>query len=241
MKVLNLPIGTSYRLVKGSKEIPPEMFEKTLAELGISDGDVLDLVPRPVGGLILPWDKLQRRLKAEEGELTKINIHFERVYMDTYMKFYRVYSGDLEELHVAVKYLVKLKARGYVLDRGNIESKNEHEASIYVLRNYPYPDEKTGAPLRIFWESDIFHPNIAPGPRYGGTGLVCWKMIKEWGKTFSLASLVKGLQLLVENPNPDDPLSRYPICVAAANFFKDNPHLTGVYKPADLKGPKVVE
>ena len=38
---------------------------------------------------------------------------------------------------------------------------------------------------------------------------------------------VKALKLLVENPNPDDPLN-YPICLEATEFFKQN-------KMADLK------
>ena len=33
---------------------------------------------------------------------------------------------------------------------------------------------------------------------------------------------MKSLQKLVENPNPDDPLS-YDICTKAAEFFKRNP------------------
>ena len=190
---------------------------------------------------MLPEDKFQRRLKAEEEELKKAGIPFERSEINSVLQFPMVYSTAMEELNVAVKYYVQFKARGYILEGRTVKPKQEHEASIYVLRNYPYPDEKTGAPLRIFWESDIFHPNIVPGPRYGGTGLVCWKMIKEWGKTFSLVSLIRGLQLLVENPNPDDPLSRYPTCVAAAQFFKENPQLTGLYTPSDSQGPKVVK
>ena len=28
--------------------------------------------------------------------------------------------------------------------------------------------------------------------------------------------------MLVENPNPDDPLSNYPMCLEAAEFFRQN-------------------
>jgi hypothetical protein len=51
---------------------------------------------------------------------------------------------------------------------------------------------------------------------------------------------VRGLQLLVENPNPDDALNNIPICVQAASFFKDNPHLTGSLQPVKEGGPRVV-
>jgi len=241
IKGLKLPTDRTYRLVMGGKEIGPELFDKTLGELGITDGATLDLVPRPIGGIMLPEDKFQRRLAAEEEAMKREGIDFKRYDINSYIKFPMVTSVKYEELLVAVRYFVKFHARGFTVKKGKIEEKNEHEASLYVLRTYPYPDEQVGAPLRIFWESDIFHPNIVPGRKYGGNGLVCWKMIKEWGKTFSLITLIRGLQLLVENPNPYDPLTRYPICVQAAEFFKENPELTGAFKPElKKKGPRIV-
>jgi ubiquitin-protein ligase len=240
MKALKIPPTTTYRLVLGGKEIGPELFDKTLGELGISDGAIMDLVPRPVGGAMLPQDKLLKRLEREEQEMRQQGYEFTREEMWRPMSFPMVYSAGLETLDVALRYIVTFQARGFVLTKKGVEEQLTHTASIYVLRHYPYLDPKLGAPMRIFWESNIFHPNICPGPRYGGNGLVCWKMIREWGKTFSLATLVRGLQLLVENPNPDDPLSKIPICMQATAFFKDNPHLMGSMQPSAGGRPRVV-
>ncbi|MCS7118376.1 MAG: hypothetical protein NZ957_06295 [Thaumarchaeota archaeon] len=242
MKALKVPPQTTYRLVLGGKEIGPELFDKSLGELGISDGAVMDLVPRPVGGsMLLPRDKFLKRLEKEEEDLRRNGYPFTKQDLWKPMNFQMVYSAGYETLNVAVKYAVSFKARGFVMTKRGIEEQLDHTASLYVLDYYPYMDPKKGAPMRIFWESDIFHPNICPGSRYGGNGLVCWKMIKEWGKTFSLATLVRGLQLLVENPNPEDPLSKIPVCMQAASFFKDNPHLTGSFRPESQSRPRVIE
>jgi ubiquitin-protein ligase len=240
LKTLKVPATTTYRLVLGGKEIGPELFDKTLGELGISDGAIMDLVPRPVGGAVLPHEKLLKRLSREEKELNEQGLQFTRSEVWCMLNFPMIYSQGYEALDVAVKYTVNFNARGFILTKKGVIEQLNHTASIYVLRFYPYLDPKSGAPVRIFWESNIFHPNICPGPKYGGDGSVCWKMIREWGKNFSLATLVKGLQLLVENPNPDDALNRIPICVQAASFFKDNPHLTGSYRAMKVRRPQVV-
>jgi len=240
LKTLKIPPTTTYRLVLGGKEIGPELFDKTLGELGIGDGAIMDLVPRPVGGSALPQDKLLRRLSREEEEMRKNGIDFTRNDVWRPLNFPMVYSLGYETLDVAVRYSVNFNARGFILTKKGVVEQLNHTASIYVLRFYPYLDPKAGAPVRIFWESNIFHPNICPGQKYNGNGLVCWKMIREWGKNFSLTTLVRGLQLLVENPNPDDALNNIPICVQAASFLKDNPHLTGSLQPIKEGGPRVV-
>jgi len=240
LKTLKIPPTTTYRLVLGGKEIGPELFEKTLGELGIGDGAIMDLVPRPVGGAALPQDKLLKRLSREEAEMKQQGLQFKRHEIWRSLNFPMVYSLGYETLDVAVNYSVDFNARGFILTKKGVVEQLNHTANIYVLRFYPYLDPKYGAPIRIFWESNIFHPNICPGPKYGGNGLVCWKMIREWGKNFSIATLVKSLQLLVENPNPDDSLNNIPICVQASAFFKENPHLMSTLRPEKVGGPRVV-
>jgi ubiquitin-protein ligase len=46
-------------------------------------------------------------------------------------------------------------------------------------------------------------------------------VLKKWSRLSDLETTVKALQLLIENPNPDDPLN-YDICLEAAKFFKQN-------------------
>ena len=180
----------------------------------------------------LPLKLLLRRLKHEEEDLKKNNIWFARYdfYDESKGKeFEYVYVPTIyeyEKVPVVVKYTVRIEAQGYwktgTIRKKIIEWKN-HTFEIYILRNYPYPDisgkYRLGAPIRLRWLSPIFHPNIAPGPGYGGDGVVCWDILKKWIRIFNLISIIKGIKFLIENPNPDDPL-RYPICKEAAMWFR---------------------
>ena len=130
----------------------------------------------------------------------------------------------METVPVVVKYIVKVKANGYykpLLQKP--KPQKEHIFEVYVLRNYPFPDisgkRRLGAPIRLLWLSNIFHPNIAPGPGYGGTGVVCWEVLKKWLKVFNLLTIIEGVKALIEEPEPDDPLL-YPICKSAARWYK---------------------
>ena len=79
--------------------------------------------------------------------------------------------------------------------------------------------------INFAWYSDVFHPNIHPvelsSSDKPGTGYICLNVLKRWSRLSDLETTVKALKLLVENPNPDDPLN-YPICTEAAEFFKQN-------------------
>jgi hypothetical protein len=145
LKTLKIPPTTTYRLVLGGKEIGPELFDKTLGELGIGDGAIMDLVPRPVGGSALPQDKLLRRLSREEEEMRKNGIDFTRNDVWRPLNFPMVYSLGYETLDVAVRYSVNFNARGFILTKKGVVEQLNHTASIYVLRFYPYLDPKAGA------------------------------------------------------------------------------------------------
>jgi len=168
---------------------------------------------------------LLKRLSNEEEELRKESISFSKIdyYVGEKPKKIEVFTVyGPEKVPVVRKYTVKFVARGFVKKGYSIVPQWDHVASIYILRHYPIPNPKDrlGAPVRITWESDIFHPNIAPGPLYGGNGVVCWGILKKWLKTITLLQLIRGLQMLVQNPNPDDPIHNPPICLEAAEYFK---------------------
>ncbi|MEM4004042.1 MAG: ubiquitin-conjugating enzyme E2 [Desulfurococcaceae archaeon] len=132
----------------------------------------------------------------------------------------------LEKVPAVVMYLFEIEALGYVLDASSnkVVPLSRHIFELYILRSYPFPmDRRLGAPLRIVWVTPIFHPNIAPGVEYEGTGVVCWRAFSKWISTMNLKSILEGVKLLVENPNPDDPLRNPPICLEAARYFKENP------------------
>lgn len=69
-----------------------------------------------------------------------------------------------------------------------------------------------------------------------GTGYICLNVLKKWSRLSDLETTVKALEMLVENPNPDDPLN-YPICSEATDFFKLNTmaELREQYDFQDLK------
>jgi ubiquitin-protein ligase len=71
--------------------------------------------------------------------------------------------------------------------------------------------------------SNIFHPNIHPVELSisgkPGTGYICLNILKKWSRLSDLVTTIRALKILIENPNPEDPLD-YPECLEAANFFK---------------------
>jgi ubiquitin-protein ligase len=137
--------------------------------------------------------------------------------------------GVIEENSVirdenSVDLIVNIKALGfvYVKDAEGIDlvPKWDHKILLKISRQFPYPGG-----LDFAWYSDIFHPNIHPlelsSSDKPGTGYICLNVLKKWSRLSDLETTVKALKLLVENPNPEDPLN-YPICAEAAEFFRQN-------------------
>jgi len=184
---------------------------------------------------LLPLSLLLKRLTHEERDLKEHNIWFARQDLysnEEYTMISMPTVAGVESVPVVVKYTVKIEADGYykpLLKKP--KPLKEHIFEIYILRNYPFPDTsrkyRLGAPIRLLWLSNIFHPNIAPGPSFGGTGVVCWYVLKKWLKMFNLLTIIEGVKALIENPEPDDPL-RYKICKAAAEWFNKKKREKGV-------------
>jgi len=122
----------------------------------------------------------------------------------------------------SVDLMVNIKALGfeYKVDSEGIDlvPKWNHRIFLRISRQFPYPGG-----IDFAWYSDIFHPNIHPveisSSDKPGTGYICLNVLKKWSRLSDLETTVKALKLLVENPNPDDPLN-YDICLEAAEFFK---------------------
>jgi ubiquitin-protein ligase len=173
---------------------------------------------------MLPLEFVFKRLENEEKEIGDIVIRYSKEDFTNGKKIGIATVLGYEIIAPVRVYNVEFKAEGLMLPYKSTTPIpfSNHAASIYILRNYPFPDDssKLGAPVRIEWISPIFHPNIAPGRKYGGTGVVCWQALKKWMKTFNLRGLILGLRILVENPNPDDPLKFPPVCLQAAEYFK---------------------
>ncbi|XP_033215477.1 ubiquitin-conjugating enzyme E2 T-like [Belonocnema kinseyi] len=67
------------------------------------------------------------------------------------------------------------------------------------------PDKYPFEPPRIRFSTPVYHPNIDQN------GLICMDLLKMppiggWKPTITLENLLVAVQLLLGNPNPDDPL-----------------------------------
>lgn len=181
---------------------------------------------------MLTLEMLLNRLRNEEKELEKSNskiLEKQKFYDISKKREFKeievptVYG--IEKVPAVVKYRIEVEAQGFVLDaNARIVPLNQHVFDLYVLRSYPFPMERRlGAPIRIEWITPIFHPNIAPGRSYGGTGVVCWRALAQWTTQLNLSNIVEGVKLLIENPDVNDPIHNPPICLRAAEYFKLNP------------------
>ncbi|MBD3253919.1 MAG: hypothetical protein GF383_02450 [Candidatus Lokiarchaeota archaeon] len=123
----------------------------------------------------------------------------------------------------SVEFIINVKAVGFILEDGkegiDIVPKKIHRIFLKLNRAFPYPGG-----IDFSWYSNIFHPNIHPvnlPSGEPGTGYICLNVLKKWSRLSDLETTVKALQMLVEHPNPEDPLN-YPICSEATEFFKQN-------------------
>lgn len=121
-----------------------------------------------------------------------------------------------------IELVLKIKALGFLKEDSDLIPKKYHRVFLKINRTFPYPGG-----IDFSWQSEIFHPNVHPTEHLGsdgnyGTGYICLNVLKRWSRLSDLETTVKALQMLIENPNPDDPLN-YDICLEAADFFRDNP------------------
>ncbi|MFX1594031.1 MAG: ubiquitin-conjugating enzyme E2 [Promethearchaeota archaeon] len=118
----------------------------------------------------------------------------------------------------SVELILNIQALGFVKDYTDLVPKNSHRIYLKINRSFPYPGG-----IDFSWLSKIFHPNIHPVELSFsselGTGYICLNILKKWSRLSDLVTTVKALKILVENPNPHDPLD-YPECLEAAKYFK---------------------
>lgn len=132
--------------------------------------------------------------------------------------------GSIVNAQDSIDIIINIEAFGFIM--GNFEGgfdlqpQKKHRILLRINRSFPYPGG-----IDFSWCSDIFHPNIHPvESAYSndkGTGYICLNVLKKWSRLSDLETTVKALKMLVENPNPDDPLN-YPICLEAGEFFRQN-------------------
>lgn len=189
---------------------------------------------------MLPINWLLKRLANEEERLKQSfpNIKVERKdlvgeFSSTGRLVKIPVPIGIEEVEAVRIYKINgLDAAGFVKEGNSVKKLGIHSFEIYILRSYPFGlyTMKTikkqtfyDAPIRIKHLSNIYHPNIMPGPAYIDdeyAGAVCWAVYGNWLQTMTLEKIVEGYKLLIENPNPDprEALNR-PICKEAATYF----------------------
>ncbi|MEM2703177.1 MAG: hypothetical protein QXR45_08455 [Candidatus Bathyarchaeia archaeon] len=189
---------------------------------------------------MFPLQWLLERLKNEESQLVKkfpdLKYTVENLYdikkeTGKYVKIPTPVGIDEVEAIRIYKFR-NLYAKAYVKLGDRIDTTFRHDFDLYILRSYPLglstlknPLRRPlyNAPVRIRYRSNIFHPNILPGPDYLDdeyAGAVCWAVYVNWLTSFTLDKLIESFKMLIENPNPDirEALKR-PICQEAALFF----------------------
>ncbi|MEM4466348.1 MAG: hypothetical protein QXE61_04325 [Nitrososphaerota archaeon] len=190
---------------------------------------------------MFPLQWLLERLKNEEKQLIKKFPNIKYAVEDLYDvkketgKYVKIPTPvGIDEVEVVRIYKFKnLYAKAYVKIGDRVDRVFYHDFDLYILRSYPLglstlknPLRRPlyEAPIRIRYRSNIFHPNILPGPDYIDdeyAGAVCWTVYANWLTSFTLDKLVESFKMLIENPNPDirEALKR-PICQEAAIFFE---------------------
>lgn len=88
------------------------------------------------------------------------------------------------------------------------------EHDFYIILTEEYGLQKP----EVRWKSEIFHPNIM-SPEDGG--YVCTKMLDTWDFGTPLLTFLKGVEILVSNPNPMNPFGTG-TCMEAAKYFSDD-------------------
>ena len=121
----------------------------------------------------------------------------------------------------SIELIININAFGFIKDGADLTPQKSHRVFLKINRSFPYPGG-----IDFSWYSPIFHPNIHPvelSDHSGqiGTGYICLNVLKKWSRLSDLETTVKALKMLVENPNPDDPLN-YDICAEATEFFTVN-------------------
>ncbi|MEM3820002.1 MAG: hypothetical protein QXF08_06120, partial [Nitrososphaerota archaeon] len=168
---------------------------------------------------MFPLQWLLERLKNEESQLVKkfpdLKYTVENLYdikkeTGKYVKIPTPVGIDEVEAIRIYKFR-NLYAKAYVKLGDRIDTIFRHDFDLYILRSYPLglstlknPLRRPlyNAPVRIRYRSNIFHPNILPGPDYLDdeyAGAVCWAVYVNWLTSFTLDKLVESFKMLIEN------------------------------------------
>jgi hypothetical protein len=103
---------------------------------------------------------------------------------------------------------------GPVLKGNKIVNNFNHRLQIDISEEYPYHKP------RARFLTKVYHPNIVP-PERGGW--VCINLLDNWDFSSNLVTFLKGIEVLLSNPNPKSPYQDE-TTLNAARFFLKNPY-----------------
>jgi hypothetical protein len=114
-----------------------------------------------------------------------------------------------------LSYRVRLdRVPGPVLQDERVANGYEHAFMLHIGSEYPFERP------RVQWLTPIFHPNIMM-PEDGG--MVCTRLLSEWGFRSTILSFIKGIEALLASPNPGSPFGTSS-CILAARHFERQPY-----------------
>jgi len=102
-------------------------------------------------------------------------------------------------------------APGPVRKDGRVQQVDIHRLQLQITHEYPYRK-----PI-VQWMSDIFHPNIM---KYSEGGFVCTRLLEDWSWKSTIADFLRGLEVLLQRPNPRSPYATCTCREAAAHFLR---------------------
>jgi ubiquitin-protein ligase len=119
-----------------------------------------------------------------------------------------VEDPTLEKFPVTLSVTLR-NAPGPVRKDGKVGQADTHRLKLQITTDYPYQK-----PI-VQWMSEIFHPNIMG---YSEGGFVCTRFLDNWTWESTIADFLKGLEALLQKPNPHNPYATC-ICREAADYF----------------------
>lgn len=117
---------------------------------------------------------------------------------------------DFERFPVTLSVTLR-KAPGPVRKDGRVGQVETHRLHLQITHEYPYRK-----PV-VQWMSDIFHPNIM---KYAEGGFVCTRLLEDWSWESTIADFLRGLEVLLQKPNPHSPYATCTCKEAAAYFLR---------------------